>query len=49
MEKPETQNGRLEPTGLAKPGKTCALTGTGPGLAQRDTEGQVFGWFGKQT
>jgi len=29
--KPEMQNRRLEPMGLAKPGDTRGLTGTSPG------------------
>ena len=41
--KPETQNRRLEPTGLAKPGETRGLTGTGPGLARHESAGRVFG------
>jgi hypothetical protein len=49
IEKPETQNQRLEPTGLAKPGKTIGLTGTGAGSARPDAAGRVFGWFGNQT
>ena len=40
--KPETQNWRLELTGLAKPGKTCGLTGTGTGLARQEAPGRVF-------
>jgi len=48
-EKPETQNRRLEPTGLAKPGKTCRLMGTGPGLARQDAAGRVFRQFWNQT
>jgi len=43
--KPETQNRRLEPTGLAKPGETRGLTCTGLGLARQESEGRVFGWF----
>jgi hypothetical protein len=43
--KPETQNRRLEPTGLAKPSETRGLTGTGPGLAHHESAGQVFGPF----
>jgi hypothetical protein len=39
----------LEPTGLAKPGKTRGLTGTGPGLARQDAAGRVFGRFWNQT
>jgi len=47
--KPETQNGRLEPTGLAKPGETRGLTGTGAGLARQDSAGWVFGRFWNRT
>ena len=39
--KPETQNRRLEPTGLAKPGTTRCLTGMGPGLARQESAGRV--------
>jgi len=41
--KPETQNRRLEPTGLAKPGETCELMGTGPGLARHESVDRVVG------
>jgi hypothetical protein len=47
--KPETQNRRLEPLGLAKPGKTRGLTGTGPGLACQESAGRVFGRFWNRT
>jgi hypothetical protein len=47
--KPETQNRRLEPTGLAKPGETRGLTGTGPCLARQESAGRVFGWFWNRT
>ena len=47
--KPETQNWRLEPMGLAKPGETCRLTGTGPGLAREDADGRVFERFWNRT
>jgi len=47
--KPETQNRRLELTGLAKPGETRGMTGTGPGLARQESAGQVFGWFWNRT
>jgi len=43
--KPETQNGRLEPTGLGKPGKPRGLSGTGPGLARQESAGRVYGRF----
>jgi hypothetical protein len=43
--KPETQNRRLEPTGLAKPSETRGLMGTGPGLAPQESAGRVFGQF----
>ena len=49
MEKPYTQNRRLEPTGLAKPGKSCRLTGMDPGLARQDAAGRVFGRFWNRT
>ena len=45
IEKPETQNRRLEPTGLAKSSTTSELTGMGPGLACQDAAGRIFGWF----
>ena len=41
----EMLNRRLELTGLAKPGKTCRLTGMGPGLAHQEAADQVFGLF----
>jgi hypothetical protein len=47
--KPETQTRRLEPTGLAKPGETHGLTGTGPGLARQESAGRVFGRFWNRT
>jgi len=47
--KPETQNRRLEPTGIAKPGETRGLTGTGPGLARQESAGRVFGRFWNRT
>jgi len=47
--KAETQNRRLEPTGLAKPGETCRLTGTGLGLACKESEAQVFGQVWNRT
>jgi len=37
------QHRRLEPTGLAKPGKSRGLTGTGPHLARLQEAGRVFG------
>jgi hypothetical protein len=49
IEKPETENRRLEPTGLGKPSKTRGLTGTGPGLARQDAADWVFGWFWNRT
>jgi len=39
--KPETQNQRSEPTGLAQPGKPRGLTGTGPGLTRQESAGRV--------
>jgi hypothetical protein len=47
--KPETQNWRLEPTGLAKPGETHRVMGTGPGLACQESAGRVFGRFWNRT
>ena len=47
--KPETQNRRLEPTGLAKPGETRGLKGTGPGLARQESAGRVSGGFWNRT
>jgi hypothetical protein len=41
--KPKTQSQRLETTGLAKPGETRGLTGTGPGLARQHSAGRVIG------
>jgi len=43
--KPELQNRRMEPTGLAKPGKTHWLTGTRPGFARQKSAGWVAWWF----
>jgi hypothetical protein len=47
--KPKMQNRRLEPTDLAKPGKTRGLTGTGPGLARQASAGRAFGRFWNRT
>jgi len=47
--KPETQNRRMEPTGVAKPGKTHELTCTGPGLTRQESVGRVFGRFSNRT
>jgi hypothetical protein len=47
--KPDTQNQRLQPTGLGKPGETRGLTGTGPGLASQESAGRVFGQFWNRT
>ena len=33
----------MEPTGLAKPGETRGLMGTGSGLARQESAGRVFG------
>jgi hypothetical protein len=46
---PETQNRRLEPTGLAKTGETRRLTGTGPGLARHESASRVFARFCNRT
>jgi len=43
--KPETQNRRLEPTGLAKPAKSRGLTGMGQCFTRQESAGQVFGRF----
>jgi len=47
--KPKTQNRRLEPTGLAKPGKIGGLTGTGPGLDRQESAGRIAWQFLTQT
>jgi hypothetical protein len=47
--KPETQNWRLELTGLAKPRETRRLTSTGPGLARQESAGRVLGRFWTRT
>ena len=39
----------MEPTGLAKPGKTRGLTGMGMGLAHQEAAGRVFGWVWNRT
>ena len=49
MEKPESHNWRLEPTGPANTGKTRAFMGTGPGLACQDAAGPVFGEIWNRT
>jgi len=46
---PGAQNRRSEQTGLAKPGETRGLTGTGPGLDHIESASQVFGWFWNRT
>jgi len=43
MENPETQIQWLDPTGLAKPGETHGLIGTGLGVDRQDAAGEVFG------
>jgi len=43
------QNRRLDPTGLAKPGESHRLTGTGPGLDSQEAAGRVFGRFWNRT
>jgi hypothetical protein len=47
--KPKTQNRRFDPTGLAKPGKTHQLTGTGTRLGHQESAGRVFGWVWNRT
>ena len=46
---PEKRNRRLEMTGVAKPGKTRRLTGTGLGLARQQSAGKVFRWVWNRT
>ena len=46
---PETQNQRLEPTGLAKHAWTYGLTSTGPGFTRQEAVGRVFGRFWNNT
>jgi len=43
------QNRRLEPTGLAKPGKTRRLTGMGLGFTRQDAAGRIFGRIWNRT
>jgi hypothetical protein len=40
---------RLEPTDLAKPGKSRRLTGTGTGFARQEALVRVFGLFWNRT
>jgi len=49
IEKPETQNRKLGPTGLTEPDKTRWWTGRGPSLASPDAVGQVFARFWNRT
>jgi len=42
IEKPDNSNRRLELAGLANPGKTRRLRGTGPGLAHQSAAGRVL-------
>jgi len=49
IEKPDTQNWRLEPAGLAKPGETHMLTSTDPGLAHEDTPDRDLVLFWNRT
>jgi len=35
--------------GVTKPGKTCGLMGTGPGLARQEAACRVFGQFWNRT
>jgi len=44
--KPEKHNWRLEPMGLAKPGKTRRSMGMGLGLARQESARWVFGLVG---
>ena len=47
--KPETQNRRLEPMGLAELSETHRLTGTGLGLACQESASLVFGQVWNRT
>jgi len=47
--KSETQNRRLESTGLAKPSETRVLTGTGPGLGHQESAGLGCGRIWNRT
>jgi hypothetical protein len=40
--KPEMHHWRLEPMGLANPGETRCLTGTGLGLAHQESAGKIL-------
>jgi len=43
IEKPANSNQRLQPTGIAKTGKTRWLRGSGQGLAHQDEAGWLVG------
>jgi hypothetical protein len=45
VRKPQAQNQRLEPTGLAKPGKSCGSTGRCEGLGLEDAAGWIVGQY----
>jgi len=45
IEKPDLQNRRLYPMGLAKPGESCRLPVDWPRLDRHDATGLVFGRF----
>ena len=47
--KPDMWKQRLGPSGLAKPGVTRDLMGSGPGLARHESAGLGFGWVWNQT
>ena len=47
--KPETQNRRLELTGLASRGETCGSTGTGLCVARQESAVRVLGRFWNRT
>jgi len=49
IQKPEYLNRRLEPTGLATPGKTHWLRGTGTVLDCQEAAGQIFQWVWNRT
>jgi hypothetical protein len=48
IERADNKNPRLKPTGLANPGNTCMLMGTGMGLDHKEAASQVFGQFQNQ-
>jgi len=49
IEKPETQNQRLGPTGLAEPSKPTGMRSTGPSEARQHADGWIVGRFWNET